>query len=156
MLLVRAIFCDDYRTPCNAAVSHFINLSYPLNMEMFMSRCNTFATFIFAAVLATTIASSPASAQNLPDAASLIATQKAALEKFSRMDGVWRGPAWTILPSGEKHNITQTERIGPLLDGSIKLVEGRGYEPDGRVSFSAFGVISYNPESKNYRIRSHA
>jgi len=49
------------------------------------------------------------------------------------MDGVWRGPAWTILPSGEKHNITQTERIGPFLDGSIKVIEGRGYNADGTV-----------------------
>lgn len=117
---------------------------------------NSFATFIFSALLATTVASSLASAQGQPDPASLIAMQKAALEKFSRMDGVWRGPAWTMLPSGEKHNITQTERIGPMLDGSIKVIEGRGYEPDGRVGFNAFGVISYSPESKSYRIRSHA
>lgn len=121
-----------------------------------MPRGNPFATFIFSALLATTVALPLASAQEQPDPASLIAAQKAALEKFSRMDGVWRGPAWTILPSGQKHNITQTERIGPMLNGSIKMIEGRGYEPDGRVSFNAFGVISYSPESKSYRIRSHA
>ena len=39
------------------------------------------------------------------------------------MDGVWRGPSWTILPSGEKHVGTQTERIGPFLDGSVKVIE---------------------------------
>ncbi len=121
-----------------------------------MPRRKPFAAFIFIAVFATLLAVPPASAQSQPDPTSLIATQKAALKKFSFMDGVWRGPAWTILPSGEKHNITQTERIGALLDGSIKVIEGRGYEPDGRVSFNAFGVISYSPESKNYRIRSHA
>ena len=121
-----------------------------------MPRRKPFAAFIFIAVFATFLAVPPASAQSQPDPTSLIATQKAALKKFSFMDGVWRGPAWTILPSGEKHNITQTERIGALLDGSIKVIEGRGYEPDGRVSFNAFGVISYSPESKNYRIRSHA
>lgn len=121
-----------------------------------MPRRKPFAAFIFIAVFATLLAVPPASAQSQPDPTSLIATQQAALKKFSFMDGVWRGPAWTILPSGEKHNITQTERIGALLDGSIKVIEGRGYEPDGRVSFNAFGVISYSPESKNYRIRSHA
>lgn len=121
-----------------------------------MPRRKPFAAFIFIAVFATLLAVPPASAQSQPDPTSLIATQKAALKKFSFMDGVWRGPAWTILPSGEKHNITQTERIGALLDGSIKVIEGRGYEPDGRVSFNAFGVISYSPASKNYRIRSHA
>src|SRR6478672_6854315 len=33
-----------------------------------------------------------------------------------------------------KHTITQTERIGPFLDGSVKVIEGRGCEPDGRVT----------------------
>lgn len=65
--------------------------------------------------------------QGRPDSAALIAAQRDAMKSFALMDGVWRGPAWTILPSGEKHNITQTERIGPFLDGSIRVIEGRGY-----------------------------
>jgi hypothetical protein len=59
------------------------------------------------------------------------------------MDGVWRGPAWVIGPSGERHTITQTERIGPFLDGSVKVIEGRGYDSEGKVTFDAFGTISY-------------
>lgn len=98
----------------------------------------------------------PAFAQGRPDPAALIAAQKEAMTVFSAMDGVWRGPAWTILPSGEKHNITQTERIGPFLDGSVKVIEGRGYDPDGRVTFNAFGTISYNPATKTYTLHSHA
>ena len=109
-----------------------------------------FAAGMFATLSLSVLAQTPA------DPRPLIAEQKTALEKFARMDGVWRGPAWTILPSGEKHSITQTERIGPFLDGSIKVMEGRGYESDGRVGFNAFGVISYSPESKGYRLRSHA
>ena len=110
---------------------------------------------IFAAAL---LAMLPLStrAQTPVDPRALIAEQRMALEKFARMDGVWRGPAWTILPSGEKHSITQTERVGLFLDGSIRVIEGRGYEPDGRVAFNAFGVISYSPETKAYRLRSHA
>src|SRR5512132_737806 len=93
---------------------------------------------------------SPAFAQGRPDPATLIAAQKEAMAAFSAMDGVWRGPAWTILQNGEKHHITQTERIGPFLDGSVKVIEGRGYDPDGRVTFNAFGTISYNPATKSY------
>jgi hypothetical protein len=100
--------------------------------------------------------SSTAAAQTRPDPATLIAAQKEALVKLAFMDGVWRGPAWTILPSGEKHNITQTERIGPLLDGSVKVIEGRGYDPDGKVTFNAFGTISYDPARKAYTLHSHA
>ncbi len=97
-----------------------------------------------------------AAAQGQPNPAELIAAQREAMQALAKMDGVWRGPAWTILPNGQKHEITQTERIGPLLDGSIKLVEGRGYEADGRTSFNAFGVISFNPATRTYAMRSHA
>jgi hypothetical protein len=78
------------------------------------------------------------------------------MKKLSSMDGVWRGPAWTILPSGEKHTITQTERVGPFLDGSVKVLEGRGYEPDGGVAFNAFAIISYDPPTHRYTMRSYA
>src|SRR5450631_3175654 len=88
-------------------------------------------------------AASPALAQGRPDPAALLAAQKEAMKAFAAMDGVWRGPAWTILPSGEKHTITQTERIGPFLDGSVKVIEGRGYDSDGSVTFNAFAIISY-------------
>lgn len=95
-------------------------------------------------------------AQGRPDPAALAAAQKEAMKAFAAMDGVWRGPAWTILPSGEKHTITQTERIGPFLDGAVKVIEGRGYEPDGRVSFNAFGTISFSPAKNAYTLHSHA
>ena len=65
------------------------------------------------------------------DPEALLAAQREAMRRLSFMDGVWRGPAWTILPSGEKHSITQTERIGPFLDGSVKVIEGRGYYASG-------------------------
>ena len=96
------------------------------------------------------------SAQGRPDPAALIAAQKEAMAPLAFMDGVWRGPAWTILPSGEKHNVTQTERIGPFLDGSVKVIEGRGYDADGKVAFNAFGTISYDPGKKAYTLHSHA
>jgi len=93
--------------------------------------------------------------QGRPDP-TLIAAQREAMTRLAMMDGVWRGPAWTILASGEKHSITQTERIGPFLDGSVKVLEGRGYEPDGKVTFNAFGTISYDPGKKGYTLHSYA
>jgi len=98
----------------------------------------------------------PARAQGRPDPAKLIAAQQEALARLAFMDGVWRGTAWTLLPSGEKHTITQTERIGPFLDGSVKVIEGRGYDPDGKVTFNAFGTVSYSPATKTYTLHSHA
>jgi hypothetical protein len=91
-----------------------------------------------------------------PDAAALISAQRAAMAPLAYMDGVWRGPAWTILASGQRHEITQTERIGPFLDGSVKVIEGRGYDPDGKVTFNAFATISFDPASRAYTLHSYA
>ena len=94
--------------------------------------------------------------QGRQDPATLIAAQREALQRFAVLDGVWRGPAWTILPSGEKRTVTQTERIGPFLDGSVRVIEGRGYDADGKVTFNAFGTISYNLATKAYTLHSYA
>ncbi|MGE3180538.1 MAG: DUF1579 domain-containing protein [Phycisphaerae bacterium] len=85
-----------------------------------------------------------------------LAAQREAMKSFEKMDGVWRGEAWTLLPNGEKHEMTQTERVGPMLDGTIRVVEGLGYDKEGSVSFNAFAVISYDVQTKKYNFRSHA
>jgi len=106
-------------------------------------------------ILAFSVAAAPALAQMPPNPAPRLAAQKQALDKLAMMDGVWRGPAWTLTATG-KHEITQTERIGPLLDGTIKVLEGRGYEADGTTGFNAFGVISYEPATGAYNLHSYA
>ncbi len=103
-----------------------------------------------------TAASPAVRAQGRPNPVELIAAQSDAMTELAVMDGVWRGPAWTLLPSGEKHTVTQTERIGTMLDGSIRVIEGRGYDAEGNVAFNAFGIISYDPAKKAYTLHSHA
>lgn len=84
-----------------------------------------------------------------------LTAQKAALDKFAWMDGTWRGPAVTQFPGGE-HRVTQTERIGPMLGGTLRVVEGKGFNPDGSVGFNAFAVISFDPAKNAYDFRSYA
>jgi len=109
------------------------------------------STFFISTLIALCAASAHAQG---PDLASMDA-QKAAMKPLAMMDGVWRGPAWTMLPTG-KHEITHTERIGPFLDGQIKVIEGRGYNADGTVSFNSFGIVSFDPAKKEYTLHSHA
>ena len=110
-----------------------------------------------AAVLLAGLALAPAAAgQGRPDPAQLMAAQKEAMARLAFMDGVWRGPAETIMPGGEKHAVTQTERIGPFLDGTVKVIEGRGYDASGKVAFNAFGTVSFNPATRAYTMRAHA
>jgi hypothetical protein len=112
------------------------------------------AAFFIAALMS--VVPSRGGAQGRFDPAVVMAAQREAMVRLAAMDGIWRGPAWTILQSGEKHNITQTERIGPFLDGAVKVMEGRGYDADGKVTFNAFGTVSYDPASKVYTLHSHA
>lgn len=107
------------------------------------------------AVALAAAAATPLAAQTRPDPAALLEAQRQALAPLARMDGVWRGTAWTITPNG-RHEITQTERIGPFLGGSVKMVEGRGYDADGRVGFNALGIISYNPATSAFTMTSWA
>ena len=108
---------------------------------------------IFALVL---FSSTNALAQG-PNSAALIAAQKEAIKPLSYLYGVWRGTGVSIAPNGEKHEVIQTERIGPFLDGSVIVLEGRGYDGQTKqVAFNAFGIISYNPSSKKYTLHSQA
>jgi len=91
-----------------------------------------------------------------PDPAPLIAAQQDAMKPLAGMNGVWRGQATTLLPDGERRTITQTERIGPFLGGTLKVIEGRGYDANGNVAFNAFGIVSFNPATQSYSLRSYA
>ena len=97
----------------------------------------------------------PLAAQTPPNPQTLIAAQRQAMAPLARMDGIWRGTAWTITPGG-RHDIVQTERIGTFLGGSVRMVEGRGYNADGTVGFNALGIIAFNPATNSYTMSSWA
>jgi hypothetical protein len=91
-----------------------------------------------------------------PDTVAIQKVQREAMASIAAMDGTWRGPAWTLQPNGEKRHLTQTERIGPFLQGTVKVIEGRGYEADGRVTFNSLGIVSYDPLKKAFSLRAYA
>jgi hypothetical protein len=51
--------------------------------------------------------------------------------------------------------MVQTDRVETMLDGTVRVIEGKGYEPDGRLSFNVLRVISYDPDSETYSMRSY-
>lgn len=101
-------------------------------------------------------AAGTAIAQTPPGAADLMNSQREAMKALASMNGAWRGEATTLMPGGERRTITQTERIGPFLGGTVKVIEGRGYDTGGQVVFNAFGVVSFDPATKTYSMRSYA
>lgn len=109
-------------------------------------------TMILAGVLALTL---PAAAQAQGADTAAIAAQQAAMARLAPMRGLWRGPAVSKTPQGEIR-MTQTERVGTFLDGTLTLVEGKAYLEDGKVGFHAFGTISYDAATRSYWMSSHA
>ena len=87
------------------------------------------------------------------DPAARMAAQREAMTALAFLDGVWRGPVETSEAEGE---FLQTERVGTLLGGTVRLVEGRGYGTNGETMFNALGIISYDPVAKRYTMRSYA
>src|SRR5690606_16625135 len=94
-----------------------------------MRPMQTMRALLFATALC---ASGLAWAQHAPDAtaAAAMSSQKQAMARLSFMDGTWRGQARSIDARGE-HVVTHTERVGTLLDGTIRLIEGHSYDADG-------------------------
>lgn len=117
---------------------------------------NALAGTILLLVGGTSAAAVAATHRGPPDPAVLLKAERAAMQPLAGMAGIWRGKATMTLRSGKQHTITQTERVGPFLGGSVMVMEGRGYEPDGRVSFNALGVVSYQPARKAYTMRAYA
>lgn len=81
--------------------------------------------------------------------------QREALAALDILDGEWRGQAVVHGPGGTE-TLTQTERVGSLLGGSIKVIEGRGYASDGSTVFNAMAVLSWDEREGRYRFRSWA
>ncbi len=83
------------------------------------------------------------------------AAQREALASLDILNGEWRGQAVVHGPGGTE-TLTQTERVGSLLGGSIKVIEGRGYAADGSTVFNAMAVLSWDEREGRYRFRSWA
>lgn len=102
------------------------------------------------------LAARAAHAQMPPDPAPVLKAQREAMQKLARMDGEWRGRAVMKLPGGGERTLIQTERVGLALDGTLRVVEGRGHDSEGRTPFHAFAVISYDTGRSRFLMRSHA
>lgn len=108
-----------------------------------------------AVAIATLAAFQCVDAADPTDNKDLVAEQRRAMLPLAIFDGTWRGPATAISDDGGRVELTQTERVGGLLRGSLKLIEAKGYASDGSVAFNAFSVVSYSPRTGRFNFRSY-
>jgi hypothetical protein len=90
------------------------------------------------------------------------AVQREAMKKLDFLVGKWEGPASYQIGKGKMHSLRQSEEVQYRLKGTVLLVEGTGRRTEGipaggddNIAFNALGVISYDPEVKQYRIKTH-
>lgn len=58
------------------------------------------------------------------------------------LDGVWIGPAAFTGPDGKTERFEQMERVGPMMNGQVRVMEGKGRDGAGNTTFNAFTVFS--------------
>ena len=114
------------------------------------------AASLFACLAAGLAPAAPARAQGPPDPGAQLAAQRAALRPLAALDGLWRGTARIQGMDGKWQELTQTERVGAMLDSTVRLIEGRGYDADGKPAFHALAMLGYDARRKTYQFRSHA
>ena len=113
--------------------------------------------FLTAVILAGSLAASaqqePRSRAMAPDAQ--IAEQRAAISRLDFMLGTWTGSGWMMLGPGQRAEFNQTETVQKKLDGTLITIDGDGRDksnPD-RIVHNAFAVLTYTPETKQYRFQ---
>lgn len=68
--------------------------------------------------------------------------------------GKWAGKARALRGPGDFVELLQTEEVQYKLDGLILLIEGIGrQESDGQPALQALGIISYDDQVSEYRLR---
>jgi len=74
---------------------------------------------------------------------------------LSFMFGEWTGIAKGVGYNATPFEVKQTERVGPMLDGAVTVIEGSGFSTSGEMSFNAFAIVSYDKKRNEWEIRSY-
>lgn len=76
-------------------------------------------------------------------------------DPFRFLDGVWVGEARMYGPGGQAFVMDMTERVGPMLGGEVRAIEGVARDKSGRTLFNAFSVLSPASANGAYQMRSY-
>ena len=76
-----------------------------------------------------------------------------AIDRLAVLEGNWQGSGWIQQPQGTRAEFRQTETVARKLNGTVLLIEGKGYENDS-LAFNAMAMASYDPQTEKYRFNS--
>ncbi len=106
---------------------------------------------IFGAIVLAIVSVGIGFAQEGPDA-----VQISAMRRLDFLSGEWKGSGWIVIRGGERRAFQETENIGWKADSLVMVIDGIGTERDSssgmtRSVHNAFTVVSYDPQSADYR-----
>lgn len=78
---------------------------------------------------------------------------QAAMSNVSVMAGKWEGDGWRSSPKGEKSFSHTVENIEWKLDKTLLVLEGLGKKEGGQIVHNAYGVLSFNPNTDKYSLK---
>lgn len=106
-----------------------------------------------AALAALLLATAPSEAQ--PTGAPPAPGSTRTTSPFAFMDGVWVGEARMHGPNGATFAMAMMERVGPMLGGEVRVLEGHARDASGKTLFNAFSVLAPTGENGAYQMRSY-
>jgi hypothetical protein len=77
---------------------------------------------------------------------------KSAMDKLAVLEGEWQGSGW-IQQQGPRLEFTQHEKVERKLNGTLLLIEGKGFENDS-LAFNAMAMASFDEKANRYRFNS--
>ena len=83
----------------------------------------------------------------------LAESKKSNISKLLFLEGQWEGSGWMQM-GAQRIEFEQKEDVGTKLDGTIMLIEGKGFE-DGQLAFNAFGVVTWDNEAGVFNLYSN-
>jgi hypothetical protein len=78
------------------------------------------------------------------------------MKKIAYMAGQWTGEAMVKRGNTPPIKVMQEENVQFKLDGTVLFIEGIGKNPENKsIAFNALAIVSYNPYTKQFGIKSH-
>ena len=74
------------------------------------------------------------------------------MNRLAILEGEWQGSGW-IQQQGPKMAFKQSEKVERKLNGTVLLIEGKGFENDS-LAFNAMAMASYDEANNKYRFNS--
>jgi hypothetical protein len=83
-----------------------------------------------------------------------VEAQRTAMKKLGFLVGEWSGEASVLRRPGQFVELAQTESAQFKLDGLVLMIEGIGRsKSDGKLDLQALGLVSFDDETRTYRMR---